>query len=73
MNLHAEAKLGIPRDVTNLYGSGISIGHPPGATGARMTIVAMNHLVNTGQRYAIVSMCMGAGQGMAVLYENVAR
>ena len=38
-----------------------------------MTIVAMNHLVNTGQRYAIVSMCMGAGQGMAVLYENVAR
>lgn len=73
VNLHAEAKLGIPRDVTNLYGSGISIGHPPGATGARMTIVAMNHLVNTGQRYAIVSMCMGAGQGMVVLYENVAR
>jgi acetyl-CoA C-acetyltransferase len=71
VNLHAERKLGIPRDSTNLYGGGISLGHPPGATGARMTLVAMQHLEETGGRRAIVSMCMGAGQGMAVLYERV--
>jgi acetyl-CoA acetyltransferase family protein len=71
VNLHAEYKLGIPRDKVNLYGGGISLGHPPGATGARMTIVAMQHLREKGGRFAVVSMCMGAGQGMAVLIENL--
>jgi acetyl-CoA acetyltransferase len=37
VNLHAEAQLGIPRESTNRYGGGASIGHPPGATGIRMT------------------------------------
>lgn len=69
VNLHAEAQLGISRDITNLYGGGISLGHPPGATGIRMTITAMQHLAMTGQRRAVISMCMGAGQGMAVLIE----
>ena len=73
VNLHAEKELGISRDVTNLYGGGISIGHPPGATGVRMTLTAIHHLIDTDQRYAIISMCMGAGQGMAVLIENLKR
>ncbi|MEQ8604196.1 MAG: thiolase family protein [Marivibrio sp.] len=73
VNLHTERELGIRRDNTNLYGGGISLGHPPGATGARMTLVAMEHLEETGGRYAVVSMCMGAGQGMAVLLENIGR
>jgi len=73
VNLHAERQLGIPRDRTNLYGGGISIGHPPGATGVRMTITAMHHLAETRGRHAIVSMCLGAGQGMAVLIENLKR
>jgi acetyl-CoA acetyltransferase family protein len=71
VNLHAEAALKIPRDRTNLYGGGISIGHPPGATGIRMTITAMHHLVASPGRYAIISMCCGAGQGMATLIENL--
>jgi acetyl-CoA acetyltransferase family protein len=71
VNLHAEKELGISRSVTNHYGGGISIGHPPGATGVRMTITAMHHLQESGQRYACISMCMGAGQGMAVLIENL--
>jgi acetyl-CoA acetyltransferase family protein len=70
VNLHAEKQLGIPRDLTNLYGGGISIGHPPGATGVRMSITAMHHLEATGGRRAIVSMCLGAGQGMAMLIER---
>ena len=73
VNLHAEKQLGIPRGTTNLYGGGISIGHPPGATGIRMTITAMHHLADTGGRYAIISMCLGSGMGMATLIENLRR
>ena len=70
VNLHAEAMLGIPRERTNLYGGGISIGHPPGATGLRMTLCAMQHLEDTGGRRAVISMCLGSGMGMAVLIER---
>lgn len=73
VNLHAEKQLGIPRDRTNLYGGGISIGHPPGATGVRMTITAIHHLADSGGRYGIISMCLGGGQGMAMLIENLKR
>ena len=73
VNLHAERELGLPRDRTNLYGGGISIGHPPGATGLRMTMTAMHHLQDTKGRYAVVTMCIGAGQGMAMLIENLLR
>ncbi len=73
VNLHAEAQLGIPRARTNLYGGGISIGHPPGATGLRMTITAMHHLADTGGRLAVISMCLGSGMGMATLIENLQR
>ena len=73
VNLHAEAQLGIARERTNLYGGGISIGHPPGATGIRMTITAMHHLADTRGRYAVISMCLGSGMGMATLIENLLR
>ncbi|MFM7531000.1 MAG: thiolase family protein [Rubrivivax sp.] len=73
VNLHAERELGIPRARTNLYGGGISIGHPPGATGLRMTITAMHHLADTGGRYGVISMCLGSGMGMATLIENLVR
>ncbi len=73
VNLHAEAQLGIPRARTNLYGGGISIGHPPGATGLRMTMTAMQHLAECGGRYAVISMCLGSGMGMATLIENLRR
>ena len=73
VNLHAERELGIPRARTNLYGGGISIGHPPGATGLRMAITAMHHLADTGGRRAVLSMCLGSGMGMAALVENLVR
>jgi acetyl-CoA acetyltransferase family protein len=73
VNLHAERHLGIPRDATNLYGGGISVGHPPAVTGLRMAITAAHHLMDTGGRYAILSLCLGAGQGVAVLIENLKR
>ena len=70
VNLHAEKQLGVPRDAHNLYGGGISVGHPPGLTGVRMTMTAVEHLKETGGKRAILSMCLGAGQGMAVLIER---
>lgn len=73
VNLHAEAQLGIPRDRTNLHGGGISIGHPPGATGLRMTMTAMQQLADTRGRYGVISMCLGSGMGMATLIENLMR
>ena len=73
VNLHAERELGLPRERTNLYGGAISIGHPPGATGVRMTMTAMHHLQDTRGRYAVVTLCIGAGQGMALLIENLLR
>ena len=72
VNLHAEKQLGIPRDKHNLYGGGISVGHPPGVTGLRMAMNGMQHLNETKGRYAILSMCLGAGQGLAMLIERVA-
>ncbi len=71
VNLHAERELGVSREACNLYGGGISIGHPPGATGVRMALTAMHHMEATGDRTAVVSMCLGAGQGMALLIEAV--
>ncbi len=71
VNLHAEKQLGIPRDKHNLYGGGISVGHPPGVTGLRMAMNGMQHLNETQGRYAILSMCLGAGQGLAMLIERV--
>ncbi len=72
VNLHAERHLGIPRDLHNLYGGGISVGHPPGVTGVRMCMTAIEHLRQSGGRRAVLSMCLGAGQGMAMLIERVA-
>jgi acetyl-CoA C-acetyltransferase len=71
VNLHVEKHLGIPRDVHNLYGGGISVGHPPGLTGVRLAMNAMQHLEDTDGRYAIIALCMGGGQGMAILIEHV--
>lgn len=70
VNLHAERHLGIPREATNLYGGGISLGHPPAVTGLRMAMTAAQHLRESGGRYAILTLCLGAGQGVAVLIEH---
>lgn len=54
----------------NPNGSGISLGHPIGATGAILTVKAAHELARTGGRYAVISMCIGGGQGIAALIEN---
>lgn len=63
--------LDIPEAKLNPNGSGISLGHPVGATGAVITEKAISELERTGGRLAVVTMCIGGGQGIAALFERV--
>jgi acetyl-CoA C-acetyltransferase len=62
-------ELGLPPDKTNPNGSGISLGHPVGATGAVISVKLIHELHRTGKRFGIATMCIGGGQGMAAIYE----
>ena len=55
----------------NVNGSGISLGHPIGATGALITVKALYELQRIGGRYALVTMCIGGGQGIAAIFERI--
>ncbi len=63
--------LELPMDRTNPNGSGVSLGHPIGATGCILTVKSMYELQRTGGRYALVTMCIGGGQGIAALFERI--
>jgi acetyl-CoA C-acetyltransferase len=55
----------------NVHGSGISLGHPVGATGARILATLLRELRRRGGRYGLETMCIGGGQGMTAIFENV--
>jgi acetyl-CoA C-acetyltransferase len=63
-------ELDLPPERTNPNGSGISLGHPVGATGAILAVKSLYELRRTGGRYALVTMCIGGGQGMAAIFER---
>lgn len=63
--------LALPTERTNPNGSGISLGHPIGATGCILTIKALYELERIEGRYALVTMCIGGGQGIAAVFERV--
>ena len=63
--------LDLPTDKVNPNGSGISLGHPIGATGCVITVKALHELQRSGGRYALVSMCIGGGQGIAAIFERL--
>ncbi len=67
--LYCQRELGIPNEKLNPLGGSISIGHPFGMTGSRMTGQLLRELKRTGKRYGIVTMCIGGGQGLASLFE----
>ncbi len=64
--------LGLDPAKVNPNGSGISLGHPIGATGAVITVKALYELQRIGGRYALVTMCIGGGQGIAAIFERIA-
>ncbi|PXX33679.1 MULTISPECIES: beta-ketothiolase BktB [Burkholderia] len=64
-------ELGLDPAKVNPNGSGISLGHPIGATGALITVKALYELQRIGGRYALVTMCIGGGQGIAAIFERI--
>lgn len=62
--------LGLDPAKVNPNGSGISLGHPIGATGALITVKAVHELQRIGGKYALVTMCIGGGQGIAAIFEK---
>lgn len=64
---------GLDWERTNVNGGAIALGHPIGATGALLTVKLMHELARRGQRYGLVTMCIGGGQGIAAVFENLRR
>jgi acetyl-CoA C-acetyltransferase len=64
-------ELGVDPDRLNVHGGAIAVGHPFGMTGARITSTLINGLAATGGRYGLETMCVGGGQGMAMILERV--
>ena len=63
--------LGIPIEKLNVHGGGIALGHPFGSTGARIMTTLLNGLEDGGGRYGLETMCVGGGQGMAMIVERL--
>ena len=66
-----ERELGLDRSLTNVCGGAIALGHPLGASGARIVTHLTHALKRTGEEYAVGSACIGGGQGIAVVLKNV--
>ncbi len=67
--LAVEQELGLDRDKTNVNGGAIALGHPLGASGARLSLTLINELRRHGLRYGAASLCIGGGQGIAAIFE----
>lgn len=63
--------LGIPEDKVNVNGGAIALGHPVGATGTILVVKLMNEMKRRGSKYGVVTMCIGGGQGIATVFENL--
>jgi acetyl-CoA acetyltransferase family protein len=70
--LAVEKELSLPRDKTNVNGGAIALGHPLAASGTRLVITVLNELRRKGLRYGLATACIGGGQGIAMIVENVA-
>jgi acetyl-CoA acyltransferase len=69
-SVYCQKELGIPDDRVNVNGGAIAMGHPLGCTGAKLTATALYELKRRGGKRAIVTMCIGGGQGAAGLFER---
>ena len=69
--LAVEKELGLNREITNVNGSGISIGHPVGATGARIVVTLIHEMEKRNVKLGIASLCGGGGVGMAMILERI--
>ncbi|WP_174731300.1 thiolase family protein [Mesobacillus harenae] len=65
-------ELGLDQSKVNVNGGAIALGHPVGSTGARLVTTLLHELIRRKQQYGIATLCVGGGQGMAILIENIA-
>jgi acetyl-CoA C-acetyltransferase len=66
-----ERALGLDREITNVHGSGVALGHPVGCTGARIMVTLVNEMGRRGAKRGVASLCVGGGMGIASLIEMV--
>ncbi len=71
--LAVEKELGLNREKVNVNGGAIALGHPLGATGTRLLITVMHELRRRKGKYGMTTACIGGGQGIAVIVENLQR
>jgi acetyl-CoA acetyltransferase family protein len=69
--LAVEKELGLDRERTNVHGGAIALGHPLGASGARLALTLMTELGRRRGRYGLASLCIGGGQGIAAIFERL--
>lgn len=69
--LAVEKELGLNREITNVNGGALALGHPVGASGTRIILAAAYELKRRGGKYAVASLCIGGGQGIALVIEAV--
>ncbi|MDA8561722.1 acetyl-CoA C-acyltransferase [Gammaproteobacteria bacterium] len=69
--LFAMKELNIPRHKINIYGGGCALGHPIGATGARILVTLVSALINENKKYGVASLCIGGGEATAIAIENL--
>jgi acetyl-CoA C-acetyltransferase len=70
--LAVEKELGLDRDKTNVNGGAIALGHPLGMTGTRLLLTLTHELRRRARRYGLAAACIGGGQGIAAIVEQVA-
>lgn len=64
-------ELGLRPDIVNVNGGAIALGHPVGATGAKLTVTLLHEMKRSGIRFGMVTLCMAGGMGLAIIYENL--
>ena len=64
-------ELGLNKEIVNINGGAIALGHPLGCTGAKLTIQLLSDMKRLNKKYGIVSACVGGGQGIAGIIENM--
>lgn len=69
--LACEKEIGLNRDITNVNGSGISLGHPVGATGVRIIVTLIYEMIRRDVKYGLATLCAGGGMGTAVVIEHL--
>ena len=72
VTMAAQRELNIPDDKVNIYGGAVALGHPIGASGARILVTLLNGLRHTGGRRGIACLCIGGGEAVALAVESVA-